>query len=369
MSTEASEPRKGIKPGTTPLKDLKKNGGKGKAEGLPVGVIVGGAASVASTPVRNSHDRGTPLKGPAVGGPLEGSAPSASKTPLSQKRPTAPVPMTEPLGSSSAAEASARKKAKVNVMPSIVAEPPQGFPSASTSNGVSITPESHGSVRKQPLLKSALKTTPKPSAEPQFEFQFAPLGEQQQHQAKPKSALKASKPLVPTDTTPVLGSTSASASVMGNGNKAATPLNKTPKVTIQKTANERPSNSQVKSAMHANMTAGKSHVKTSGKKRVKIDLRQNLVHAFGGPVPAPDVRTPSRVTGGILKVKAAPSSAPSKMGGTSEAKGISRGGQQGGGRQQAGSASVGNKQQQPRSPAGTSGRGGATPRAKAALFF
>jgi ribosomal RNA-processing protein 1 len=117
---------------------------------------------------------------------------------------------------------------------------------------------------------------------------------------------------------------------------------------------------QQKSAVGAKSAAAAAA--TSAKKRVKIDLKQNLYHAFGGPVPHPDVRTPSRVQGGILKAAAAaaagaaPSSAPAKVGGGGGAAiGMDA--------SRAGSASVG-KQARPVVSAGKT-----PPRARAALFF
>ena len=331
------------------------------SEGQPVVGTVGGASAV-STPVRNSHDRAPAGKGPVAG---------LFKSPA----PASGWGMEAP--SSSAPAASARKKAKVSAAPSPAAAELQGPPS--TSNGAGVTPVSKGTARKQSLPKSVQRMTPKPSsAESQFEFKFAPLGvseQQQQDQSKPKSALKAAKPSSDgkqsfLGAVPVRSSSADTGK--GSVSKATTPSGKTPTVVIQAAATERPGGSQVKSVVQGSMTAGKSQLKTSAKKRVKIDLRQNLVHAFGGPVPPPDVRTPSRVTGGILKVKAAPSSAPAKVGGRSEANG-DRFGQPGGGgghRQQqqarAGSASVGKQQLQPGT--GNAARG-ATPRAKAALFF
>eukprot|EP00798_Chlamydomonas_sp_ICE-L_P021514 gene21514-28497_t len=60
---------------------------------------------------------------------------------------------------------------------------------------------------------------------------------------------------------------------------------------------------------------------TTGKKKVKISLKNNLYFAFGGPVPDPDLRTPppARSKGGILKKSdlpipiKMPKSAPAKM--------------------------------------------------------
>ncbi|GAX73957.1 hypothetical protein CEUSTIGMA_g1407.t1 [Chlamydomonas eustigma] len=52
---------------------------------------------------------------------------------------------------------------------------------------------------------------------------------------------------------------------------------------------------------------------TSTKKRVQINLKKNLYFAFGGPVPPPEVRTPSRAKGGILKTASLPMSAPPKL--------------------------------------------------------
>ena len=316
------------KPGPTPSSEQKK-GNKRKAEGQPA-VIVNGSAPkspAATTAVfQNSHDR-------VAAGSAASATPGGAKTLPAQRAgsagttPVAKTPMEkkqakENVGSG-LPEASGTKKAKVLADPS----PLQGRKGqeaaatvASSSNGS--TPEVRGGTKPLLMPKSVLKT-PKPAAAGAAAFPVSSL--------KAEAAAGGSKP------TPGQGAGSDSQRKPGG---AATP----------------------------GMTPGKTL--ESPKKRVKIDLKQNLFHAVGGPIPHPDLRTPSRVKGGILKVRedavvaAAPSSAPAKVGGSKMATGRGAGQQQQ--RQpQAGSASVG-KQPKPFMP-GSAGQ--ATPRAKAALFF
>lgn len=158
---------------------------------------------------------------------------------------------------------------------------------------------------------------------------------------KPKSALKVPKPasdssgFLVTGASIVKSRSNGEPASGGAGSNASTPLGGAS--SSQKQIAAPRSTTGLTGGGNKTARGAGAAAASAAKKRVKIDLKQNLYHSFGGPVPHPDVRTPSRVQGGILKVKPAPRSAPPKVGGGGGTLAARQGGKPG----KQGAASVG----------------------------